>query len=375
MPKPLTSSPSSAEATASAASHLQPSNTSVRRTAEIKSEDRIALAPMEGVVDYHVRQLISEIGGLSFCVTEFLRITNQIQPAKSFKKVCPEILHNSKTTSQVPVHLQLLGNNVELIARHASKAAMLGAEVVDLNFGCPAKTVNRHKGGAVLLQNPKEIHQIVSATAKALEGSGARLTAKMRLGYEDKNLAFENLAAIQDGGATELTVHARTKVEGYKPPAHWHWIAKLKEKAHIPLIANGDVWSIEDYHNCREVSNCKDVMIGRGLIADPYLAYRIRHDIHEPPTPADLAAIILHYLWQIQSDCPEKYLISRVKQWLTMMKKQDPRMEALFEQAKICIKAEPMLQLIAASAQQERLFADRLPDDFNQRLNSYNLSR
>ncbi len=371
MPKPLTPLSSTEQNSSNPA--INPNHVLPQKAAGITAKDRIALAPMEGVVDYHVRQLLSEIGGLSFCVTEFLRITNQIQPAKAFKKTCPELLHDCRTVSQVPVHLQLLGNNVELLARHASKAAMLGAEVVDLNFGCPAKTVNRHKGGAVLLQDPEEIHQIVSSTAKALEGSGARLTAKMRLGYEDKNLAFENLAAIQDGGATELTVHARTKVEGYKPPAHWHWIAKLKEKAHIPLIANGDVWSIEDYHNCREVSNCKDVMIGRGLIADPYLAYRIRHDIHERPTPADLAAVILHYLWQIQSHCPEKYLISRGKQWLTMMKKQDPRMEVLFEQAKTCIKAEPMLELIAASAQQERLFADRLPEDFNQRLNSYNL--
>ena len=332
--------------------------------------DRIALAPMEGTVDFHVRQIISAIGGISFCVTEFLRVTNQLQPARAFKKICPELLQYCRTDSQIPVHLQLLGNNTPLIARHASKAVvLLGAEVIDLNFGCPAKTVNRHKGGAVLLQTPDDVHQIVSASAQALTETRGRLTAKMRLGYEDKSLVFENLAAIEDGGASELTVHARTKAEGYKPPAHWEWLARIREKARIPIIANGEVWSIEDYHRCREISGCQDVMIGRGLLADPYLAYRIRHDINEKPTEADLAAVILLYLWQIeQNHCPEKYLTSRGKQWLAMMKKQDFRMDTLFNQAKTCTKAEPMLELIESTARGRRLFASRLPADFNQRL-------
>lgn len=332
--------------------------------------DRIALAPMEGTVDFHVRQIISGIGGISFCVTEFLRVTNQLQPAKAFKKVCPELLQGCMTDSQVPVHLQLLGNNVPLIARHASKAAaLLGAEVIDLNFGCPAKTVNRHKGGAVLLQTPDEVHQIVQASAQALADTRGRLTAKMRLGYEDKSLVFENLAAIESGGATELTVHARTKVEGYKPPAHWEWLAKIRERASIPIIANGEVWSPEDYHQCRAVSGCTDVMIGRGLLADPYLAYRIRYGIEQRPEAADLAAVVLHYLWMIEdAGCLEKHLVSRGKQWLGMMKKQDARMEALFDQTKTCKKADQMQSLIAAVARQPRIFADRLPDVFNQRL-------
>ncbi len=334
-----------------------PNATTLTLDSRIKPSDRIALAPMEGVVDYHVRQLLSEIGGISFCVTEFLRVTNQLQPDKAFKKICPEIQHDCQTSHNTPVHLQLLGNNIELLAAHAAKAANMGAKVIDLNFGCPAKTVNRHKGGAVLLQYPEEIHQIVQAVSNALKDSEAQLTAKMRLGYEDKSLAFENMAAIEAGGAKELTVHARTKVEGYKPPAHWQWLARLKEKAQIPIIANGEVWNIEDYHACRDISGCKDVMIGRGLLADPYLGHRIRYNIKQTPTLADLTVVLYRYLKATEQSFPEKFLLSRSKQWLGMMNKNNPDVQALFDQVRVCNNSQDVFNLLFQSSQQERHFA------------------
>ena len=324
---------------------------------------RIALAPMEGVVDSGVRRLIGEIGGVDFCVTEFLRVTTELQPSKTFYKVSPELLQQSKTSSGIPVHFQLLGSDPQLLARHAIKAAQLGANVVDLNFGCPAKLVNRHKGGAVLLQTPELIYDIVQACAQALIDTPARLTAKMRLGYEDTQLIYENLAAINEGGATELVVHARTNTEGYKPPAHWSWLAKLREASRIPVIANGEVWSVEDYDRCREVSGCPDIMIGRGLIADPYLAYRIKkQDPTLPlPTQADLAAVLLVYLKREQAHAPDKFLLSRGKQWLGMMRKGLVPITPLFDAIKVCQSAETMFDILTACSLQEGFYKALLP--------------
>lgn len=319
---------------------------------------RIALAPMEGVVDFHVRKVLTEIGGIDFCVTEFMRVTTQLQPRKIFYKLCPELKTAAETAYQVPVHYQLLGNNPELLAEHALRAADLGAKVVDLNFGCPAKTVNKHKGGAVLLQTPHEIFNIVQAVAQALEDSPARLTAKMRLGYEDKSLVFENLAAIQEAGATELVVHARTKIEGYKPPAHWQWLARIKEKATIPIIANGEIWSPEDYQRCRDVSGCTDVMIGRGLLADPFLAQRIRLNILDQPSIADLAAVLHYYLSMIAPDVPEIFVLARGKQWSNMMRKHSIEACDLFDQTKRCTSAVEIMNLLEKTAQQPRYFQD-----------------
>lgn len=342
-----------------------PTALSLSNTTEptVSSKGRIALAPMEGVVDAGVRQLISEIGGLDFCVTEFMRVTTELQPRRSFMKVCPELATQSKTSNGTPVHYQLLGSDPELLAAHASKVAWYGAEVVDLNFGCPAKTVNRHKGGAVLLQTPELIHEIVSACSEALKDTNARLTAKMRLGYEDTALVFDNLKAIEEGGATELVVHARTKVEGYKPPAHWEWLAKLREASSIPIIANGEIWSLGDYDKCREISGCVDSMLGRGLLADPYLARRIVDNIEIKPTEADLSAALLIYLRRMQMDHPSKFLLARGKQWLGMMKKGLVPVDTLFDAVKTCQNSDTMFEILEHSAGKERHFIHLLPNE------------
>ncbi|MDX1398488.1 MAG: tRNA-dihydrouridine synthase, partial [Oceanospirillum sp.] len=322
------------------ASTLSPQITacsSAEQTNPKSHSDRIALAPMEGVVDAGVRQLISEIGGLDFSVTEFMRVTTELQPRRAFIRICPELLTESKTPAGTPVHFQLLGSDPELLAAHAKKVTWYGAQVVDLNFGCPAKTVNRHKGGAVLLQTPELIHEIVSACSESLKETPARLTAKMRLGYEDTALVYDNLKAIEEGGATELVVHARTKIEGYKPPAHWEWLAKLREASSIPVIANGEVWSLDDYRRCREVSGCNDLMLGRGLLADPYLARRIVDNNPQLPSEADLSAALLLYLRRMeQQGYPNKFLLARGKQWLAMMKKGLVPVDTLFDQIKTC---------------------------------------
>ena len=129
---------------------------------------KITLAPMEGVVDYLMRKVLSEIGGLDLCVTEFLRITDQLLPERVFYRICPELDTGGKTSSGTPVRIQLLGQDPNWLAENAYRAAVLGSSGVDLNFGCPAKTVNKSRGGAILLRDPENLYQIVKAVRAAV---------------------------------------------------------------------------------------------------------------------------------------------------------------------------------------------------------------
>ncbi|MCP4597081.1 tRNA-dihydrouridine synthase [Neptuniibacter sp.] len=298
---------------------------------------KIILAPMEGVVDYTMRDLLTQVGGIDHCVTEFLRVSDSVLPAKVFRRLCPELHNGGKTPAGTPVILQLLGSDPSVLAGNARKGAKLGAPGIDLNFGCPAKTVNRSKGGAVLLDAPELVHEIVKAVREAVPEE-VPVSAKMRLGNKDKSLALENAHAIADAGADSMAVHARTKLEGYKPPAHWEWIARIREAVNIPVVANGEVWNWEDYLRCREVSGCDDVMIGRGLIAKPDLAKVIKHhQLNETVSSLNwehVLKLVEQYLVQIERDIAAKYVHGRLKQWLHHLQREYDEAGVVFEKVK-----------------------------------------
>ncbi|UTH73507.1 tRNA-dihydrouridine synthase [Chromobacterium sp. IIBBL 290-4] len=293
---------------------------------------KLVLAPMEGLVDDVMRDVLTRIGGIDLCVTEFVRVTSVLLPTRMFMRLAPELATQSRTRAGVPVRVQLLGSDAVCLAENGAKAASLGALGVDLNFGCPAPTVNRHRGGAVLLNEPELLHEIVSAMRRAVP-AGTPVTAKMRLGFEDKSRALECAQAIASAGADELTVHGRTKVEGYKPPAHWDWIAKIRESVNIPVTANGEVWTLDDYRAIREESGCETVMIGRGLVACPDLALRIANGLGEAPMAWNA---MLPWVLDFFQQCWEKsgenrYPVARLKQWLGLLKRTWPEAAELFE--------------------------------------------
>lgn len=285
---------------------------------------QITLAPMEGVMDYHMRQLLTEIGGIDRCVTEFVRVVELRLPSRVFYRLCPELRNASRTEFGTPVRVQLLGQNPECLAENAARAIQLGSDGIDLNFGCPAKTVNKSRGGAVLLKDPESLYQIVKAVRDSVPSEHV-VSAKIRLGYDDKSLAIENAQAIAEAGACELAVHARTKEEGYKPPAHWHWIKKIKDAIDIPVIANGDIFSIEDAKRCIEISGCDRLMIGRGAMAIPNLANAMK-GIEAPYSWQQNLVLMEHYFQSLRviSD-KEKFMPSLIKQWLMFMKLQHPQ--------------------------------------------------
>jgi len=293
----------------------------------------ITLAPMEGVVDVHMRDMLSEIGGFDLCVTEFIRVSQVVAPDEWFYKYCPELKTDGKTRIGTPVHVQLMGGEADVMAMNAAHAAHeLKAPGIDLNFGCPAKAVNRHMAGAALLQWPEKLYDIAHAVKQVLPDH-VPLSAKMRLGFEDKSLAIENAQNLVAAGVEKLTVHARTKLEGYKAPAHWEWIARIREAVDIKVVANGEVWTPEDAKKCLEISGCDDIMIGRGAIARPSLAREIKGgDFAQWP---EVMGWLQSYCSNMLDTDRPKWGEGRMKQWVKLLARTYPEAKILFEDIKL----------------------------------------
>jgi tRNA-dihydrouridine synthase C len=144
----------------------------------------LLLAPMEGLVDFVLRDILTRVGGIDRCVSEFIRVSGTLLPERAFLRIVPELRNGGRTPAGVPVRAQLLGSDPGCLADNAARLAALGPAGIDLNFGCPAKTVNRHRGGAVLLDEPELVHAIVAAVRRAVPAP-MPVSAKMRLGYND----------------------------------------------------------------------------------------------------------------------------------------------------------------------------------------------
>lgn len=296
---------------------------------------QVALAPMEGLIDAVLRDLLTGVGGIDWCVSEFVRVNDRLLPASAFLKLAPELDRDCRTRAGTPMHVQLLGSDPSCLAENAALACTLGAPVIDLNFGCPAKTVNRSRGGAVLLKEPALLHAIVSAVRAAVPAA-IPVTAKMRLGYDSTDDALDCARALADGGAARLVVHARTRADGYRPPAYWEWIARIDDAVSIPVVANGEIWSVADWQRCRAISGVEDVMLGRGMIAQPDLARQIA-DVRagrepQPMVWAELLPLLRGY-WLAQRAKPAspRYAPGRLKQWLVWLARGYAEAAALFE--------------------------------------------
>lgn len=299
---------------------------------------KLFLAPMEGVVDWVMRDTLTCIGGIDQCVTEFLRVTNRLHPESVFYKNCPELKTNSETRWGTPVFLQLLGGQAEPLALNAERAAKLGAKGIDLNFGCPAKTVNRHDGGASLLKSCDRIYDIVKTVRDAVPAS-TPVTAKIRLGFDDPSHCLDIAQAVEEANATWLTVHCRTKTDGYKPPAHWEWIPKIKERVKIKIIANGEIWNVDDFHRCVEVTQCEDYMIGRGVMSNPFIFKQIQQSLKKETVEEmswEKAKPLLPQFFEASTlYINNHFAVSRSKQWLRALSLKNPEAKPVFEQLKV----------------------------------------
>lgn len=322
-------------------------------------------APMEGVVDFVMREMLARVGGIDRFVTEFVRVTDQLLPDSTFLKYCPELHTGGKASNGTPVFVQLLGGKPEWLALNAVAAVQLGAPGIDLNFGCPAKTVNRHDGGAALLKIPSRVYDCVRAVREAVPAE-IPVTAKVRLGFEHKDFHLDIAGHAAAAGAAHLTVHARTKLEGYIPPAHWDYIRRMREHVDIPVVANGEIWTVEDFEKCRSVTGCSAFALGRGLVSRPSLPLEIRGEA--PLLPWEkMREILIEFGKMSALVRHESFAVSRLKQWTKLVCRTYPEGTALFDKIKIMSTLVPMLFALEENhehtehSERDSLYLEQLP--------------
>ncbi|MDU5782488.1 MAG: tRNA dihydrouridine(16) synthase DusC [Pantoea sp.] len=290
---------------------------------------RVLLAPMEGVLDSLVRELLSEVNDYDLCVTEFLRVVDQLLPVKSFYRLCPELRNNSRTPSGTRVRLQLLGQHPEWLAENAARAAELGSWGVDLNCGCPSKLVNGSGGGATLLKDPELIYRGAKAMREAVP-SPLPVTVKVRLGWDSGERRFEIADAVQQAGASELVVHGRTKEDGYRAEAiNWQAIGEIRQRLRIPVVANGEIWDWQSAQACLKATGCDAVMIGRGALNVPNLSRVVKYN-DAPMAWPDVVALLQKYARLEKQGDTGLYHVARIKQWLGYLRKAYPQADGLF---------------------------------------------
>ena len=295
---------------------------------------------MEGLADDVLRAVLTQIGGYDWCVSEFIRVSGNVLPAKAFNRVCPELRTGSRTASGTPVRVQLLGSDPDLLAASADRLVALQPAGIDLNFGCPAPLVNFHGGGAALLDNPELLHRIARSVRQVVP-AGMPYSAKMRLGVDDPARALDCAHALVSGGVDELVVHGRTRQDGYRPPARYEWIARVREAVAVPVIANGEIWTVADAARCRDETGCVDLMLGRGAVADPFLARRLRGE-PVPDWGEGLAPALAQFWSGVRRKVQPVHAPGRLKQWLALLRRMWPQAESLHHQLRPLRRPEEM---------------------------------
>ncbi|ATZ11091.1 tRNA dihydrouridine(16) synthase DusC [Erwinia amylovora] len=295
---------------------------------------RVLLAPMEGVLDSLVRELLTDVNDYDLCITEFLRVVDALLPVKCFQRLCPELNNASRTPSGTLVRIQLLGQYPEWLAENAARAVELGSWGVDLNCGCPSKTVNGSGGGATLLKDPELIYQGAKAMRAAVPDH-LPVTVKVRLGWDSGARQFEIADAVQQAGASELAVHGRTKEEGYRAEAiNWQAIGEIRQRLNIPVIANGEIRDWQSAQECMAMTGCDAVMIGRGALNVPNLSRVIKY--REPPMAwPQVVQLLQRYVRLEKQGDTGLYHVARIKQWLGYLRKEYQQATELFMQVRV----------------------------------------
>lgn len=291
----------------------------------------IILAPMEGVLDYPLREVITSVNKYDYCVSEFIRVADFVFPKKVFYREVPELRQNGGyTKSGTPVWVQLLGAQPDIVAGNAKVACECGALGIDINFGCPSRFVHRSNGGAAMLKHPSQIGAMIRAVRDTIPAN-IPLSAKIRLGWDSPDEAMEIFKNIIDNGANKVIIHARTKKDGYiADTIKWECIAPLKDISPVDVVANGEIKDIESANKCRELSHCNSLMLGRFGLGIPNLERVIRGG-EEPYTCEQVLALILKFIETIEPILPEFYQKARVKQFMGYVRLSYPELRDRFK--------------------------------------------
>lgn len=259
---------------------------------DIRIEPAIVMAPMEGVTNVSFRRFIRQIGGVGLSTTEFI-------PSSTLRTKAKRVLEQAKfDTDEHPISIQIYGRDPEIMADAARVIQDLGADICDINMGCPSKKVCAHSGGSALMKDPKLAAEIVSAVRAAIS---IPLTVKMRAGFDAGRRNAPALAKIcESEGAELITIHWRTREDRYSGNRNVDIIAEAKSNVTIPVVANGDIVDVESMIKMYEQTRCDGFMVGRGMLKNPWCIKQMAAYLVDQPQPkirpVDRKNLLLNFL-------------------------------------------------------------------------------
>ncbi len=250
------------------------------RIGNLVVRSRVLQSPLSGVTDLVFRRLVRRFAPHSLLYTEMVSATGL-----HYMRQLPRLMELDP--GERPVGIQLFDCRPDFLAEAAQRAVTEGADLVDINMGCPVNKITKNGGGSSLLRQPELAEAIVRSVVQAIP---VPVTVKTRLGWNDQEInVLEFAQRMEQAGAQLITVHGRTRAQGYQGTARWEWIRRVKERVGIPVIANGDIFSVQAAVDCLELTGADGVMCSRGTLGYPFLVGEIDHffrtgEVLAPPT-------------------------------------------------------------------------------------------
>jgi tRNA-dihydrouridine synthase B len=287
---------------ATLSANLQARLSTPLRIGNVVVQSRVLQSPLSGVTDLVFRRLVRRYAPESMMYTEMVNATGL-----HYVKQLPRIMDVDE--QERPISIQLFDCRPQFLAEAAEKAVAEGADTVDINMGCPVNKITKNGGGSSLLRQPEVAAEIVQTVGRAI--APVPVTVKTRIGWTDHEINILDFSRrMEDAGAQMITVHGRTRAQGFNGPARWEWIRKVKEVLTIPVIANGDIFSAEAAARCLEETGADGVMCSRGTMGYPFLVGEVDYFLKtgqekEPPTTTQrlhCAYEHLRMLWEYKGD-------------------------------------------------------------------------
>ena len=277
---------------------------------DIEINPPLVLSPMAGVTDISFRRLLKQRGGIGLTVSEFISVEGLTRNNPKSKRQM-RFYENER-----PFAVQIFGGQPERMRMAAEMAEEIGADILDINCGCPAPKVVKHGGGSGLLRDLPRLETILKEIKKAIT---IPLTIKIRAGYSESTInAVDTAKLAEDCGVEHIALHGRTKEQGYRGLADWDLVREIKKVVKVPVSGSGDVATIQQAFDRFRETGCDGVLIGRGAMANPWIFRQIEDVMHgrEPfqPTLEDKRALLLEYFEMLQQDMPKLPAIGRMKQ-------------------------------------------------------------
>lgn len=277
---------------------------------EVEINPPLVLSPMAGVTDFTFRRLLKKRGGVGMTVSEFISVEGMTRNSPQSKRMMRFLEYER------PFAIQIFGANLKRMAMAAEMAEEQGADILDVNCGCPAPKVVKKGGGSGLLANVPLLEDILKEIKKSIS---IPLTLKIRSGFDEENInAVEVAKMAEQCGVQHVALHGRTRTQRYTGLADWDLVKQIKEAVSIPVSGNGDVTSVENALQRFEETNCDGMLIGRGAMQNPWLFRQIQDAIEgrEPyePTLQDKQEVLLEFFNYLSEDMPEKAALGKMKQ-------------------------------------------------------------